>query len=131
MRPAAVHHFAVVVRDLAHAESFYGGVLGLPVTHRWAGDDGAPRSIWFGLAHGVFLAAERAGAAGPRRVEAAPGWHCAALGIAPGDRDAWRERLASAGYPVERETPHTLYVHDPDGNLVALSHYPDAAGGVR
>ena len=41
-----VHHLAIVVRDLAVAESFYSGVLGLPVTQRWQGPDGLPRSVW-------------------------------------------------------------------------------------
>jgi hypothetical protein len=50
-----------------------------------------------------------------------------ALAIARSEREAWRLRLAAAGHPVERESPYTLYVRDPDGALVALSHWPDAA----
>lgn len=123
--PLALHHLAVVVADLDAAERFYCGVLGLPVARRWQDELGAPRSIWVALGAGAFLAIERATAAEPRRVDRAPGWHCAALGIAPGERQAWRERLQAAGCPVERESAYTLYVRDPDGNIVALSHYPD------
>lgn len=136
-RPLRVHHLAVTVRDLARAEAFYAGVLGLPVERRWTDDAGAPRSVWLSLGEGAFLAVERAPATigDPPRVPpdgAAPerggaGWHCVALAIPRGERDAWRSRLAAGGAPVERESPFTLYARDPEGNLVALSHYPDPA----
>jgi catechol 2,3-dioxygenase-like lactoylglutathione lyase family enzyme len=115
-----LHHLAVVVADLARAEAFYRGFLGLEVVRRQEG-----RSIWLGLEAGAFLAVEQATAAEPRRADAAPGWHCVALAIAKSDREVWRARAAQAGYAVERESPHTLYLRDPDGNLVALSHYPE------
>jgi hypothetical protein len=129
-----VHHVAVVVRDLAKSEAFYSGVLGLPVVRRWADEAGRPRSVWLGLGEGAFLAVElapeamRGGAYGEgAKADGAPGWHCVALAIAPGEREEFRERLRRAGSPVERESPFTLYARDPDGALVALSHYPDAA----
>lgn len=115
-----LHHLAVVVADLARSERFYGGFLGLPVVRRQEG-----RSIWLGLEGDAFLAVEQATAPGPVRADEAPGWHCVALSIAKADREAWRARAQAAGHPVERETAYTLYVRDPDGNLVALSHYPD------
>jgi glyoxylase I family protein len=122
----SLHHLAITVVDLALAERFYAGVLGLPVERRWADAAGAPRSIWVGLGAGAFLAIERySGDAGARAVDV-PGWHCVALGIAVEARASWRERLADAGFPVERESDFTLYVRDPEKNLVALSHYPEA-----
>ena len=124
----AVHHLAVVVRDLARAEAFYAGVLGLEVTRRWTDETGAPRSVWLRLGGGAFLAVERAGPALPARpAPDLPGWHCAALAIAREEREPLRARLAEAGFPVERESPFTLYVRDPEGNLLGLSHYPDPA----
>jgi glyoxylase I family protein len=124
-----VHHLAVVVADLPAAERFYSGVLGLEVVRRWSSDDGTPRSIWLGLG-AEFLALERAAAVSPRRIDTAPGWHCVALAIAAAERETWRARLVKAGVPIERQSPHTLYVRDPDGNLVGLSHYPEAAGSL-
>lgn len=126
-----IHHLAVVVADLERAERFYGGVLGLPVLRRWDDEVGRARSVWLELGAGAFLAVEKGDApsttpAGPRGA-AAPGWHCVALAIDRGAREDWRRRLAEAGHPVERETVFTLYARDPEGNLVALSHWPEEA----
>jgi catechol 2,3-dioxygenase-like lactoylglutathione lyase family enzyme len=121
-----LHHLAVLVADLARAEAFYAGVLGLPVVRRLSDAGGRPRSLWLGLAGDAFLAVELAGHArgGTRRADDAPGWHLVALAIAPDEREAWRARLAAAGHPVRRETAFTLYARDPDDNWVALSHHP-------
>jgi catechol 2,3-dioxygenase-like lactoylglutathione lyase family enzyme len=119
-----------VVRDLDRAEAFYSGVLGLVVERRWSDEAGAPRSIWLTLGGGAFLAVERAAPdATPRPAPDLPGWHCVALGIARAQREGLRARLAEAGFPVERESPFTLYARDPEGNLVGFSHYPDGAEG--
>lgn len=114
-----VHHLAVVVADLARAEAFYVGVLGLAVVKRWE-----QRSIWVDL-EGAFLAIELAASALPTRIDTAPGFHCIALRISQNEREIWRSKLAAAGHPVERESAFTLYVRDPDGNLIGLSHHPD------
>lgn len=128
----ALHHLAVVVGDLDRAEAFYAEVLGLRAVRRWDDAQGRPRSVWMGLGGGAFLALEKAG--DPARVSGAradadqdPGWHCVALAIAMEDRGAWRSRLAAAGVRIERESPYTLYLRDPDGNLLGLSHYPAEA----
>jgi len=115
---------AVTVRDLARAERFYGGVLGLSVTRRWVDAAGAPRSIWFVLGGGAFLAVERAPEDAPAAEPGRPGWHCVALGIEPAARASWRARLEEAGFAIERESDYTLYTRDPEGNLLGLSHYP-------
>lgn len=127
----SVHHLAVLVRDLARAEAFYAGVLGLAVSKRWSDAEGRPRSVWLALRGGAFLALEKGTTEGPLRADGAPGWHCVALGIAVEEREMWRERLAAAGFEVERESEFTLYARDPDGNLVALSHHPTPANPTR
>ncbi|UJR82771.1 VOC family protein [Sandaracinus amylolyticus] len=121
-----VHHLAVKVRDLARAESFYAGALGLPIIRRQDAEDGTPRSIWLSLHDGAFLAVERAEEPESQRLDGSPGWHCVALGIDASERETWRTRLTSRGHPVVRETAYTLYVRDPEGAIVALSHYPHA-----
>jgi glyoxylase I family protein len=97
----------------------------LPVIRRWDDDAGGHRATWVSLGDS-FLAIERAAATGPTRADDAPGLHCVALTIAPADRDALAARLSAAGHPVERESAYTLYCRDPDRNLIAFSHYPDA-----
>jgi glyoxylase I family protein len=126
-----VHHLAVVVRDLDAAERFYAGVLGLPLLRRWQDAEGRPRSLWLELGHGAFLALERAAATMPLRSDESPGFHCVAFAITPAEREVYRARLATAGIPVERETAYTLYVRDPDKNLVGFSHHPEEAGSSR
>ncbi len=123
----ALHHLAVVVADLPRSEAFYSGLLGLPVLRRWEDHEGRPRSVWLALGEeGAFLAVERALQAEPLRGDQAPGWHCLALAIPAEEREATRRRLEAAGVAVVRESPYTLYVRDPDGNLLGLSHYPYA-----
>jgi len=122
----AIHHLAVVVHDLERAERFYSGLLGLPVLKRWSDDHGQPRSIWLELENGTFLAVERASTHGAR-ADGDPGWHCVALGISRSDREMWRTKLEAAGHPVIRSSDFTLYVRDPEGQLVGLSHYPHSS----
>jgi glyoxylase I family protein len=123
MRAGAVHHVAILVHDLGRSEAFYAGVLGMPVRIRHTDDAGNPRSVWLDLSDGAFLAIEKGDGERP----ALRGWHCVALSIARADREAWRTLLEARGFPIERETAFTLYARDPDGALVALSHYPDPA----
>lgn len=125
----AVHHLAILVADLVRVEPFYTEVLGLDVLRRWPDATGtAERSLWLELGHGAFLALERAPDPAPASNEAgAPGHHLLALQIAKEDRNEWRARLAQAGQPVTHETAFTLYFTDPEGNRLALSHWPEAA----
>ncbi|MFO0659948.1 MAG: VOC family protein [Polyangiaceae bacterium] len=125
MSTLAVHHLAVVVADLERSERFYCDVLGLEVIRRWDDDHGQPRSIWVQLAHGAFLAIEKAATTSPTRTDTAPGHHCVALAITRADRDSWKARLNHAGITMERESAYSIYVRDPDGCLIALSHFPE------
>lgn len=126
MRTRGLHHLAVRTPDLVAAEKFYVGVLGLEVLRRHAHEDGTPRSVWVALGEEAFLALEL-GPPGPAPADDDPGWHCVALRIEASDRARWRARLTDAGHAIERESAYTLYVRDPAGALVGLSHYPVAA----
>lgn len=124
MRALSVHHLAVCTTDLAASERFYVDVLGLPVRRRWYREDGTPRAIWLELGEGAFLALEEVDG-GPARVDESEGWHCVALRITPSERSRWVEQLGAAGHPLVRESDFTIYVRDPGGALVGLSHFPD------
>ena len=125
-----VHHVAVKVADLARAESFYVGVLGLSVVRRWPLPDGSDasgdRSLWLDLGAGAFLALERSEAPGAEKAEGGPGIHLVALHIPRSERASWIAKLAQAGHPVYQQTDYTLYVRDPEGNRIGLSHWPDS-----
>jgi catechol 2,3-dioxygenase-like lactoylglutathione lyase family enzyme len=131
-RVEGIHHVALRCSDLGRCEAFYREALGLPVLRRWPADGGGDRSVWLS-AGGGFLALERAdpgqapaGTAEP--FEAAPcGWQVVALAIRPADRAAWKARLHALGVNVERESPWSIFLRDPEGNRVALSHWPEEA----
>jgi glyoxylase I family protein len=125
--PLPVHHLAIVVTDVERAARFYQNVLGLREIKRWNDAHEQLRSIWCELGNGAFLALERAEQNEPRRIDSSPGMHCIALGIRPDERKSWRERLEREGFVVFRESPYTLYVRDPEGNIIGLSHFPETA----
>ena len=127
----AFHHLAIQCADLQACERFYVDVLGLPVTRRWPAPDGGDRSVWVGVGDG-FIALERATATPEPTpwVDGRAGLHLVALRIVAAERGAWEERLRAHGVPVEHRTGWTLYVRDPEGNRVGLSHHPDPAEGV-
>jgi glyoxylase I family protein len=124
-----LHHLAIRVRDLAAAERFYCGVLGLVVLRRWPAAEGAgERSIWVDTGDGAFLALEVTAAdADADAADDDPGLHLVALKIEIQQRPAWKERLARAGVAIYHQTRFTIYVRDPEGNRVGLSHWPDEA----
>lgn len=129
--PLSVHHLALKVRDLAAAERFFVGVLGLVVQARHDDAHGAPRAFWLRLGHGAFLAVERATEEAPTRADAAPGWHALAFAIGVEDRERWRTRLSAHGHPITKETAYTLYAAGPEGAEIALSHHPVPAPGAE
>jgi hypothetical protein len=127
--PAGVHHLAIAVRDLPATASFYQDVLGLPVLRRWPATDGAPtdRSVWLDLGAGAFLALERTAAGVPERDDQVPGLQLLALRIAVAARAEWERSFARSDVPIVRRTAYTIYVRDPEGNRIGLSHWPDGA----
>lgn len=130
MKLAGVHHVAIQVADLARAEAFWCELLGCAVVQRWADDAGQPRSLWVDVGGAAFLALERVPARGdvaPPFAHPSPGAHLVALRIARADRAAWEARLTSAGVAIEKRSRYTLYVRDPDGTRVGLSHHPEPA----
>jgi len=110
--PRGLHHVALGVADVARTAAFYRDVLRLEEEPRPPGGSGA--AVWLRVGEAILMIEEGPPAA-PRAL---------VLVIAPGERDEWRARLAAAGHPVEDETGFTIYVRDPAGNRVGLSHHP-------
>jgi glyoxylase I family protein len=124
------HHAALQVRALEEVADFYREVLGLPELERHHATDGTLRSVWLDVGGG-FLALERvdtAPAPDPAFRDRRPGFFLLALRIDAVERVRVRAELARRGIGLVHETRWTLYVRDPEGNRVALSHHPDAAG---
>ena len=132
-RVLGTHHLAVQATDLLVAERFYVELLGLRVKQRWYTEGGEQRSIWVDTGDGSFIALERShpgvspASAGRPFLDGHAGWHLVSLRIDPNERAAWERRLASAGVAIEHRTRWTLYLRDPDGNRVGLSHHPHDA----
>jgi catechol 2,3-dioxygenase-like lactoylglutathione lyase family enzyme len=126
------HHLAIQVKDLARAERFYREVLGLSLVRRWPFEDGRPgdRSVWLSVGAGEeFIALEACDVDRPPTPFRDPhgGLHLLALRIPAKDRGAWERRLEQLGVDVVHRTRWSLYLRDPEGNRIGLSHYPDEA----
>jgi catechol-2,3-dioxygenase len=128
MKVNGFHHVAVQVKALEDVASFYREVLALPELERHHGPDGRLRSVWLDVGGGGFLALERVEAApspDPAFRDGRPGLFLLALRIDRADRARIRAELERRGLPLVHETKWTLYVRDPEGNRVALSHHPE------
>jgi catechol 2,3-dioxygenase-like lactoylglutathione lyase family enzyme len=127
-RPVGFSHVALRCRDLARCERFYRSVLGLDVLRRWPAEGGGDRSVWLELDGGrAFLALERADLREPAdaREEASGGWNVVALSIERTTRPDWEARLAAHGVEVARKSAWSLFFRDPEGNRLALTHWPE------
>lgn len=125
-RSLGFHHLALQAEDVEAVAAFYRTVLGLKERRRWLRDDGTLRSIWLDVAEddaAGFLAIEHLPGA-PRPPEPVLGPTMIALRIEPAARAATLARLEALGVPLVKQTAWTLYVRDPEGTLVGLSHHP-------
>ena len=123
-----VSELVLEVVDLEAAEAFYAGVLGLPVVERWPDRE----AIWLmaGDRTRIGLWRPQVGLHGGRG-----GLHVHfAMHIADEDFDSAVERLVSKGLEVNQTefdgAGRSVYVDDPDGNVVELWTW-DVAGHLR
>src|SRR5262249_18749691 len=116
MRTLGFHHLAIFVRDLERVARFYREVLGLSEMTRHYREDRTLRSIWLAIPGGGFIALEER--------PAPSGVALLALGISATDRKQVAEELARRGIEITKQSDWTLYFDDPEGNHLALSHYP-------
>jgi catechol 2,3-dioxygenase-like lactoylglutathione lyase family enzyme len=133
--PFGVHHVAVQCRDLAAMVRFYERVLRLRIERRWPRDPALPhgpdRSVW--LRTGTTVVALEACDGMPQPPpwrSDAPGLHLLAFEIPWQNRAVWRDHLRHCGVALVFESPWTLYVCDPEGNRIGLSHFPYGEDGA-
>ncbi len=121
MKIDALGHVVLRVRDLARAEAFYHELLGIPISAR------APRGsmIFFTLGEHHDFAVSALGADAVPASESTVGLDHVAFRVAGGldALQAAKARFEAAGVAVaavDHTVTRSLYVRDPDGNLVEL-----------
>jgi catechol 2,3-dioxygenase-like lactoylglutathione lyase family enzyme len=119
----------VYAEDLAAAERFYQGILGLEVFLRQEG-----RLVFFRLGAGMFLVFNPASTerdriivnGSPIPIHGARGPGHVAFRVPEAEVERWRRHLERAGVDIESEVRwasggRSLYVRDPAGNSVELA----------
>lgn len=124
-RAARVVETCLYVPDLAAAEAFYAGVLGLETAQR---EDG--RHVFFRCGQQmvlVFNPAATSDESDPFGVPRHGAWGRGHVAFAAdeGALDAWREKLAAHGIAIEQDMVwpnggRSIYFRDPAGNSVEL-----------
>ena len=119
-----LHHIALGARDVATVARFYAAAFNLRVLQEHQDDKGGLRSIWLDLG-GTILMVERteSPALGVEGVGAGP--FLLAFRVDAAARDATEAHLIKLGASIEARTAATSYARDPEGNRIAISHYPE------
>jgi len=116
------------VSDLNRSVAFYRDVLSLVEVERWP----EPRlGVWLSIGRNAVLGLwpPRSGGPGVGIAGARGGAHVHfALYVAPGSLPSWKARLESGGNQVEGPVTfghgnQSLFVEDPDGNVVELGDW--------
>ncbi len=126
MKLERLDHFGIEVADLARAERFYTGVLGLEVVNRFGDqillDCGGQNLALFQVPRPPLDDAARQAIIGH---PLGRGHH--AFKVAASDFAGARERLAAAGAesaaPIDWGDHDCIYFLDPDGNLLEMVSY--------
>jgi len=118
-----IHHLALGARDVASLAEFYRRAFDLREHARHHHADGSLRSVWLDL-EGPLLMIE-ASDAEPCRVEGiGMGLFLIALNVPAAEREQVEARVIALGGVLETRGRFTSYARDPEGNRVAISHYP-------
>jgi len=128
MKINALGHVVLRVTDLARAERFYNGLLGLPICARY--DENGFKMAFFSLGNHHDFAVMEVSGEGSSKSGSAVGLDHVAFNIGKNldelrDAKAILEAAGIKPTPVDHEVTKSLYFHDPDGNGVEL--YIDAS----
>jgi|SRR5690348_3837380 catechol 2,3-dioxygenase-like lactoylglutathione lyase family enzyme len=129
MKLERLDHFGIEVSDLARAERFYTGVLGLSVVAHLGDqvllDCGGQNLALFRVARAPITPAER-----QKRIAHPLGRGHHAFRVSRADFAAAKERFAAADVesarPIDWGDHDCMYFLDPDGNLLEVVSYRQA-----
>ena len=129
MRLTGLHHVTAICRDLERTTAFYRDVLGLALVEQGVNDDDpGTRHFWFGDARGApgtlitFMEYPQL----PDGVIGAGSVHHVAFAVDSADeqlawRDYLREQEVECTDVFDRGAFSSIYVRDPDGNIVEIA----------
>ncbi len=111
-------HAAILVSDLAKAEQFYGGVLGLPKAERPLGFPG----IWYQVGTFQIHLIQSAEVISDQVNEEKWGRN-RHLAFSVENLEATKQQLIANHYPVQMSASGrpALFTKDPDGNIIELN----------
>ena len=141
MQLTGLHHLTAICADLDRTTAFYRDVLGLKLVREGASDDDPDaRHFWFSAGDG--------GAGGPQTfisfleypnlergvVGVGTVQHFAFAVDSAEEQEAWRDYLRGRGVEAtdvfERGGFRSIYLRDPDGNIVEIATRPDTAASL-
>lgn len=120
-----LHHVALGAWDVARIAAFYREAFRLEPDREHYDEDGRLRSIWLRLGSGRLMI-EHTEAERPSVEGVDKGPFLLAFSVTAEEKAAAEERLERLGAPICMRTEFTSYARDPEGNRVALSHFPQA-----
>jgi glyoxylase I family protein len=137
MRLTGLHHLTAICRDLDRTTAFYRDLLGMKLVREGASDDDPDaRHFWFSAGDGSpgtlisFLEYPdlEQGVVGVGSVQ-----HFAFAVDSPEEQEAWRDYLRGRGVEAtdvfERGGFRSIYLRDPDANIVEIATRPNGAVG--
>jgi catechol-2,3-dioxygenase len=128
VKPRGLLELVLEVRDLERSVGFYRDLLGMREVVRWGRERPA---VWLELGkHQVLGLWPRSSGGSQVGIHDSRGGihvHFATF-VTPGTLGAWKERLEASGLavegPVDFQQGRSLFVDDPDGNVVELADWP-------
>lgn len=128
LSPRGMLEFVLEVADLERSVTFYRDKLGMKEVERW--HDPRP-GVWVAMGTNQVLGLWPAKSGGPGvgLYDSRGGAHVHfALYVAPGTLDAWMTKLRTAGVEIKGPVDfapgnRSIYVDDPDGNVVELAQW--------
>lgn len=118
-----LHHLALGALDVARVAEFYQQAFGIEFQCEHRRDDGSLRSIWLRL-DSLLLMIEHTEEPVRRVDGVGQGPFLLAFSVTESERPEVEARLLRLGAPIESRTSYTSYSRDPEGNRIAISHFP-------